>query len=293
MADISDIAQAIGQAGTDINSLSNIILVDPQVNVGITAQVPTSVSKESLSTQLFNFALPALAKPSPSPKFLFNYNGEESVTVTSDITDHFVEDNSSIQDHIAKKPVMITTLGYIGELTNVAPDALTPLKFVVDKLSTLGPFVPGLTRTAMIGYNAAVSAYTTVNTAARSVVSALESITGNGSANRVQTLQQKAFTRFKKYFESRTLFKVQTPWAIFENMAIMSMRVVSEEETRMISTFEMTFKQMRFAKTVGLTKKLPVSSTRRAAAASEVVNAGVSKPVEDGTVTAAMTASGL
>ena len=53
--------------------------------------------------------------------FLFNILGEEVVTLTADATDHYVEDNSAIQDHIALKPITITLHGYIGEVNNVPP----------------------------------------------------------------------------------------------------------------------------------------------------------------------------
>jgi len=52
---------------------------------------------------------------------------------------------------------------------------------------------------------------------------------------------------FYGYWQSRTLFTVQTPWAIFQDMAIQNLRAIQDDSTRMITDFEITFKMLRFA----------------------------------------------
>jgi hypothetical protein len=64
-----------------------------------------------------------------------------------------------------------------------------------------------------------------------------------------QTKQQTYFQQFYGYWANRTLFTIQTPWAIFQDMAIQTLRAVQDADTRVITDFEVTFKLMRFAST--------------------------------------------
>lgn len=214
---------AISSAGTASNIFGTYsALVTPEINIGIEPETNKTDS------------------------FLFHYNGEESAVLDSDITDHYVEDNYAIQDHVSIKPVIISLQGYIGELNNVAPEGLALLQTAADKLTTLSAFAPGLTSTAQNAYNTASQLYRTTQTTYNSVVSAFGSLTGQSSQNK----QQEAFTKFYGYWFQRSLFTIQTPWQIFYHMIIQSLRATQTEETRMISEFEITFKQMRFASTV-------------------------------------------
>ena len=50
--------------------------------------------------------------------FVFDIEREHRIELKSEITDHYIEDNSTIQDHISKAPVLITLTGYVGEIYN-------------------------------------------------------------------------------------------------------------------------------------------------------------------------------
>lgn len=246
--------------------LGNILLVNPQINAGI--------------------------KPNNSsdPKFLFNFEGENRVTLTSDITDHFVEDNTAIQDQIALRPEIVTTMGYIGELNDIAPDILEPAKEAADKLILLAPYTPELTTAALIAYNqakqaydtaalvakAAVSAWDTINSRRSSPIAGDSNLTGDGKA--VQTEQQRAFTRFFAYWQNRQLFQVQTPWAIFTDMAIQTLNATQDEDTKVISGFEITFKKIKFVRTLFQDQAGSFGNNRGAAGASSILDKGVLSP---------------
>lgn len=227
--------------------LSNLILVTPE-DRGYQPQNPN---------------LQDGSQEDPTKRFLFHYEGEQSVNLMSDITDHFAEDNKSLQDQIALRPVIVTTHGFIGELNNVTPKDLSALKFAAQKLTVISAYTPVLSATALIAYNNALSLYTTGKNLKNNAVAAWDSINGENdvtvidglgvvSTAKNQNEQQKAFSKFFGYWSDRTLFTVQTPWAIFKNMAIQSLRAVQSEETRVITDFELTFKQMRFAETIVL-----------------------------------------
>jgi hypothetical protein len=242
---------ALSLATTKATALSNLLLVTPQKNVGYQPQNSPSWKRNT----------------SPQPKsIVFNYEGEQTATLESDITDHFIEDNTPVQDQIALKPEVITTHGFVGELNDISPAALLPLKFAAEKLTTINAYTPALSATALLAYNNAFQLYQVGVNALNSAVAAWSSING-GSAQSVingagitagqnQSKQQLFFQQFYGYWKTRTLFTVQTPWAVFQDMAIHRLRAIQNEDTLVITDFEVTFKLMRFASTISISGDL-------------------------------------
>lgn len=264
---------AISNATTTAQALSNLILVTPSNNQTIQPQ----------NQPIY----PNRPDDGKQPKTLvFTYRSEDSIVLDSDITDHYVESNTPIEDQIALRPEMITIGGFIGELTDVVPELLAPLKFVADKLTVVNAYVPALSETALIAYNEAKFAYDIAKATLNSAVSAWDTLTGqnepqfdsNGVALQTQTKQQEVFAQYYGHWQNRKLFTVQTPWAIFNNMAIKTLRVIQDADTRVISDFEITFKKMRFAQ-VTVTGGLQLNFQGRAQfQAAGLLNNGVSTP---------------
>ena len=104
---LSEIASASATAsgiGAIISDATNTVGITPQIDGGLTLSSFASIEGSISSTSAF-------ANPQT---FLFHYNGEESITLDADITDHFVESNVALQDHIARRPVTYSVTGYIG-----------------------------------------------------------------------------------------------------------------------------------------------------------------------------------
>ena len=278
---LSDLSNATTSAG----ALSNLILIDPQKVIGIQPQKDTS-------------GLGAVfdVLTGGPPKFLFHYEGENTISLTSDITDHYVEDNTAIQDQSALSPEKVKVSGFIGELNDVVPEAVAFLKTIAEKLTVLSPYEPELTADALRAYNAAFQAYNAAKAVVNSAVASWASITGTGGGVTItgsesqaelallgrdkvsQTKQQVAFQQFYGYWRQRTLFTVQTPWAIFKNMAIESLTAVQDPDTDKITNFEIEFKIMRFAQS--LLDGGGLVSGRLSEQASAVVDLGTSTPAQ-------------
>lgn len=272
MANISQLANI----STSATALSNLILVSPQDTLGYQPQ---------------NAPVKNGAPQQPPPSILFHYEGENTVRLESDITDHYVEDNTAIQDQVALKPILITTHGFIGELNDVTPAILAPIKTVADKLTVVTAYTPALSAAAVLAYNEAFQAYQVIQNAVNSAVAAWSSLTGGGGESVIdgngiqvqanQTKQQQYFQQFYGYWNSRTLFTIQTPWAIFKDMAIQSLRAIQDAETNVITDFEVSFKMMRFASTFVATSAFLDSSNSQGRAASQsssLVDLGTSTP---------------
>lgn len=270
---------ALSQFTTSATALSNLVLATPQ------------------RTQGYQPLNPPNADGSPSdeqapPAFLFDYEGEQIANLESDITDHYIEDNTAIQDQIAIKPITIQTTGYIGELNNIPPAALQILKEAAEKLTVVGAYTPALSETALLAYNNAFQLYQVGVGIKNAAVSAWSSVAGGGQGgistitgnifNDVeapnQNKQQVAFQQFYGYWVTRTLFNIQTPWAIFQNMAIQSVQAVQNEDTRVVTDFKVTFKQIRTAQTQILSGGQSYSSGRAAEQRGKPVNQGSQKP---------------
>lgn len=290
------------QAGTtSALSLGNLVLVTPSQTLGYQPLNPPG-----------NDGKPSAKAPPPT--LLFNYEGEQSIQLESDITNHFVEDNTSIQDQIALRPITFTTEGYIGELNDVVPELLKPLKFVADKLSSINTYVPQISASAQTAYNAAFFQYQSAENIRNAAVSAWSSlITGGGGTNTIgndglggafdsgtgsiannQNKQQVAFQQFFGYWDSRTLFNIQTPWAVLTNMAIKSLSAVQDAETRMISTFKVTFTKIRTAKSVSFSGNLEkLFQSRGGPQSSKLVNLGTSAGQPSTSVAAGLSSLGV
>lgn len=264
---------------TRATALANLILVTPKAIVGYQ---PLNKPNPDGS--------PSLAQLPES--FVFTYEGEQVLSFESDITDHFVESNITVQSHIALKAEVYKTKGYIGELDNVIPDFLRPVKFIADKLTAVTAFAPQTSVEAELAYSRAFFLYQTTKNVVNSAVAAWSTvsnlISGNGgdgqavinsegiTQGRVQNKQQIAVQKLYGYWRTRTLFSIQTPWAVMENMAISKVNVVQSETTNTVTDIELTFKKIRMVSTKTLPGTSGLLGGRAAAMFSSLVNTGTS-----------------
>lgn len=74
--------------------------------------------------------------------FKFHIPQREQVTMSSDITDHYIEDNSPVQDHIACKPIEITLQGYQGEYFYANQKFESKIANIVPTMALVTEFLP-------------------------------------------------------------------------------------------------------------------------------------------------------
>ena len=190
--------------------------------------------------------------------FLFDVKGRDELTLASNITDHYVENNSAIQDHIALKPITIRLNGFVGEVKN-SYDVSTWQNTVATyagKSTALSYLAPEITTQAKSVFNQMERLYGLYEKANDTVSNLYDKFKGTAS-DQTETRQQAAFQYFKKAWETRQLFTIQTPWQTLKQMAIESLKATQDDETKYVTEFEVTFKQMRFANTLtrGLTNE--------------------------------------
>ena len=177
--------------------------------------------------------------------FLFDIPLNENVSYSAQITDHFTEDNSTIQDHVGIEPLKITLTGKIAELVYKKSEALAFLSAVIDRLTPLGVLSP---EQAAKG-QAAIASANQVISAAQTARKAFNSLTDIFSNEPYKNAQQRAYNVFEMLFLGRSIITVETPWKTFDSMIIESFTADQSEESTLETTFTVSFKQMRFVGT--------------------------------------------
>lgn len=278
--------QQVASGANAAASLASLLIATPTNVSQTTGYQPVVAPSTGLDTLIHT----------QPPSLLFHYEAEQTMTFESDITDHYVEDNTSRQDQISLKPEIVTTNGFIGELNNVPSGILSQLLTVANSLVSVSAYAPALSTTSLLAYDLAFAAYQTAQSIENSAVSAWSSLTsavgaqdnqigdtgafkvGNGQ---LQNKQQQMLQSLYGYWNSRTLFNIQTPWCILTNMAIMSVKAVQEEETNVISNYQVSFKKIRVAtQSVGFTQVLAGRADTQSAPNTQL---GTGPGSEDGT----------
>lgn len=239
-----------------LNSLTNL------VDLASTAGEMFLVAPENMKTETY----------------LFDTRGEEEISLDSDITDHWVESNYTIQDHIGLKPMQITLSGYVGELKNVPENELEQVtKGITPVLDSLSPFAPSLTPQAQYILNRANEVYG-VYEKANETVDRIEKVMKQIPVPEVSK-QQQAFGRFYEIWKTRQLCTIYTPFGAYNSMAILKIQARQGEESSYYSDFSITFKEVRIADRLSVYTDTKKSKGRTAQTLSKKIDKGVKKNV--------------
>lgn len=189
--------------------------------------------------------------------FVFDIEGENTTNISTDITDHYLEDNTAIQDHIAVKPLRVTLTNYVGELVfrrDKSTDTL--LQKVTQKLTVLNQYLPDVSK----GVQQAEKIFASDNPlqGASDIfqqsnlqlpdLANLWALTKNLNASSSRIVQ--AYQYFKALATQKVLIGLQTPFEFLPNMAIETVMAISPAETNDIANFAITLKQIRTAQVV-------------------------------------------
>lgn len=185
--------------------------------------------------------------------FVFDICDDETIELDADITDHYVENGTAVQDHIALRPERVTVRGLVGEYRHIVDGNPTKLQKATKKLTTLASYLPPLSDAASAIYkglqgkneSAALTALTN-STVSNIGNTAMDLYKAYKNVNIPQTEQQKAFIFFEALRNNRSLFTIQTPFRYYTDMAVESLRTTQSGFSRDQSDFEVTFKKMRF-----------------------------------------------
>lgn len=185
--------------------------------------------------------------------FAFDYEGDDNVNQASEITDHFVEDNTAVQDHIGIKPVQITLKGIVSELTfgrTVANTLLVALTSVENGLSQtaayLGKYTAGVTDTLLTTISQVENVAVQIEQGAARVAQ----IASYFTAGAYKSKQQQAYAQLSALQQARILFTVYTPFQVFSNMAIEDFDITQPGATKTQANVTVRMKQLQFTNNI-------------------------------------------
>lgn len=184
--------------------------------------------------------------------WVFDIPTGESEDFESDVTDHFTESGSFINDQIVNKPIRVSLSGLIGELVWKKPSgALGALNQIAGRLSQVaayaGNYSPGFVSKiqGIVGKAQTVAALAdNYITQAQNAVKSVSSLAGNQAS-----AQKKAYDNISFLWKQKTIFTVTTPWAKHTAMVITAMGFRQDQDSDDYSTVTITLKEFRFAQT--------------------------------------------
>ena len=173
---------------------------------------------------------------------IFDIVGRVGVKAVADVTDHFVEANYAIQDHVALKPMIVTMEGKAAELVNVFnPNSLLSIFSAVGGLTPLAGLSPSFNTQDAEFYSQLSTVASLAQNLANTTASAF-AVFSNVST--IVTRQQSVFQYLIGLRNARQLCTVETPFAVFDNMIIEDLDSEQGEETTKLSSFVVRFKQI-------------------------------------------------
>jgi hypothetical protein len=177
--------------------------------------------------------------------FVFDVKGDEQIELQAEITDHYIEDNTVINDAMAVRPLRINLKNYVGELVyQDETDVESEVNKVATKLTAVSAFITPIGS----AFNSlkSISEQDSISFEENSEdLADLWALTKN--LNPQATRQQQAYLYFKSVQKQKILIAVQTPYEYLQNMVVESVIALQKEDSEDISEFSLTLKQVSFA----------------------------------------------
>ena len=204
--------------------------------------------------------------------FEFDYIGEERVEAGTEISEHYSEDNSFMQDHIAVKPSVIIMRGFVAEQaynkTTIVPELLALATALTPVTPYIGKYSPG----AAAAMGQAVTQTVSILQSLAQIQNLYGSVSKvlGGLAGTQVTKVRAAYNTLDALRISGAPFAVVTPWATFGDpgtsgdpnvqlphglMMIESMVLVAPEDTRGWADIVVRLKEIRVAPSLAVVKQ--------------------------------------
>ena len=208
---------------------------DQYIQTKATTRYDTDTGKELIEvSQNVAYVKPEEAPPGIGG-FVFNIVTDDTIELSSQITDHYTENNLSMQDHIALDAPKVTVRGLVGEIESLPQNAeQRSLSIGMADVPDFMAADPSLGKDGTGGTNEMYTSIIKNVSDAYNKIEKQKNSTINNSApssvysvyeqkvprNTNQSKQEYVFRFFFTAWRSKMLFTVETPWGIFDKMAI-------------------------------------------------------------------------
>lgn len=259
----------------DINSITGI--VDNSVT-SLQALIFPTRNAENDDRNPTRFDVTGITSGYDSKCFVFDIKKEYKYNLSSDITDHYVEDNIAIQDHIGLKPIILEVSGCIGEVNlkdklkeqsdldkylseQTNKNIFNSIDSYLSRMGSLTSFAPNIVNQALDIYNTTKFGYSTVSKIInldKKDSKATRRFAYNSEYDEEVIKQTKQFewiNWFKTQWWNRASFSIVTPYEVLDSMYIMDLSASQPENSRYVTNLNIKFKQIRKAKVILKEKK--------------------------------------
>lgn len=168
--------------------------------------------------------------------------GNETMTLTADITDNYVENNVAYQEHIALKPKVFTVSGEIGELTWFKKDEQNSMiEAVEQKFYPVVSFLPPVAKIASSVQEKALKIMGVVD----SLDNFATRLWGLLNGDNENTEQKKGYKYLMALWERRVPIDIRTPYGKVSNYVIQSVEFTQADRSVDKSLVKISFKEFK------------------------------------------------
>lgn len=177
---------------------------------------------------------------------VFDIEDTTTIDLDNDITDHYVETNSAVQDNAAVRPDVITLTGFVGELVWQNSKPASTLQKLTQKITTIASYLPTITAASRQAYGAlADTSQSNLQYFSGALDQSINLYNTFKTLNPPKTKQAKAFNYFRALRNGRTKLSIDTPYSYYPNVMITRITASQKGDSKYISDFSVTFKQIR------------------------------------------------
>lgn len=203
--------------------------------------------------------------------FKFNCPQREEIELENESTDNYLDSNEPVQDHIARKPVIITLQGLQGDYFYSANQIEDIIAQVTPALSLVKNFIPVLTNAAQ--QIKALKTFKSANLYSVADGMLMTTVESNNlnytdlfqvfqNLYKITSAQSRAYFFFEALWKSKARITIETTWKSFDNMVLQSVKPIRDDNAD-ITDFKATFKQMNFASTTVINLNNKAGRTRQ------------------------------
>ena len=221
--------------------------------------------------------------------FKFHVPEKEQIKMQSDVTDHYVDNGTPVQDHIAKKPITITLNGFQGDYFYSVNQIEDTLAKVIPTLALVKQFIPRLPdstkqKLAQKYLQSSINKEIPValqNNGTEYTLNSIDLFKLFQDLYKLKSPQTRAFFFLESLWNSNAIFTVETTWKRYNNMLITDITPVRDNNAD-ITEFSVSFKQINT--TASLVQSLENATGRTRQQLAQIANKGVDKGKKKETV---------
>lgn len=176
----------------------------------------------------------------------------ESIQMTSDVPDNYVEDGSVINDHVINNPIVLSIDGEVADINEKVVFAPPILLEAIDKAAEVisNTYLGQKTLQMIQKVEKIAEPITKAYDAIDDALDKGQQVYDFFSGQKEKTIQNDFFDFLNQIYYSKQLISIEMPFRTYTNMRITSLTIVRDNTTEQALKYKLTAKEVRFAKTI-------------------------------------------